>query len=312
MNASSSTTVGHLNVNTGTRSFGTRTIGRRTFDFNRQVAVMAVVNRTPDSFSDQGATFVLDRAVEAALMAERAGADWVDIGGVPFGRSKPVTTEEEIERVIPVIKAVATASGIVISVDTNRPRVAEAAIAAGASVINDTSGLGDPEMASVIADSNAHVIITHSVGPAWVEKPAAYFDDVMASIRDFMDERLSLADKAGISREQIIIDPGHDLNKNTLHTLELTRRFNELTEFGLPVLAAVSNKDFIGESIDRPQGQRLAGSLASMIACIERGARIVRMHDIEPTVDAVRMIETILGMRPPVRVEHNAHPTRNV
>lgn len=273
---------------------------------------MAVVNRTPDSFYDHGSTFALDSAVEAALAAGRLGADWIDIGGVPFGRGPHVSTENEIDRVVPVIEAVAVASDIVISIDTNRPRVAEAAIAAGAAVVNDTSGLSDPDMASVIAQSDAHVIITHSVGRPRAEKPAAHFEDVMTAIRDFLAERITVAEAAGIPRERIIIDPGHDLNKNTLHTLELTRRFGELAEFGLPVLAAVSNKDFIGESIDRGQGHRLAGSLAAMIACIERGARIVRMHDIEPTIDAVRMIETILGMRPPMRVEHNAHPTRNV
>lgn len=291
---------------------GVRRIGRREFDFDRQVAVMAVVNRTPDSFSDRGATFALDRAVEASLEAVRLGADWVDIGGVPFGRGPAVTVEEEIDRVVPAVRAITAASDVVVSVDTNNARVAQAAIDAGAAVINDTSGLGDPEMGAVVASSDAHIVITHSVGPPRVEKPAAHFDDVVEAVREFLSERVARAEASGIPRERIIIDPGHDLDKNTLHTLELTRRLGEFADFGLPLLAAVSNKDFIGESIDRPQGERLAGSLAAMVACIERGARIVRMHDVAPTVDAVRMIEAILGMRPPVRVEHNAHPTRNV
>lgn len=294
------------------RTVGTRVIGRRTFDFDRQVAVMAVVNRTPDSFFDRGATFALDRAVEAALAAERLGADWVDIGGVPFGRGPHVPVEEEMNRVVPVVTAIAAQSGIVISVDTNNARVAHAAIEAGAAVINDTSGLGDPDMAQVIADSDAHIVITHSVGPPRVEKPAAHYDDVVSAVHGFLAERIERAQSAGIPRERIIIDPGHDLDKNTLHSLELTRRFDELAEFGLPLLAAVSNKDFIGESIDREQGQRLAGSIAAMVACIERGARIVRMHDVAASVDAVRMIEAILGMRRPARLEHNTHPTRNV
>lgn len=289
-----------------------RRIGRREFDFDRQVAVMAVVNRTPDSFYDRGATFALDRAVEAAVRAAELGADWVDIGGVPFGRGPAVSTAEEIDRVAPVVAAIAAASDVVISVDTNKAEVAHAAIAAGAAVVNDTSGLGDPDMAGVVATSGAHVVITHSVGPPRVEKPPARFDDVVAEVRDFLVERVARAVAAGVPRDRIIVDPGHDLDKNTLHSLELTRRLDEFAAIGPPLLVAVSNKDFVGESIDREQGARLAGSLAAMVACIERGARIVRMHDVEATVDAVRMIEAILGMRPPARLEHNTHPTRNV
>ncbi|SJN42655.1 Non functional Dihydropteroate synthase 2 [Microbacterium esteraromaticum] len=292
---------------------GVRRIGMREFDFARQVAVMAVVNRTPDSFYDKGATFALDRAVESALRAADLGADWVDVGGVPFGRGPVVSVEDEIERVVPVVSAITAARpDIVISVDTNRADVAERAIDAGAAVINDTSGLGDPRMAEVLARSQAHVVITHSVGPPRVEKPPAHFDDVVAEVRAFLIERVARAEATGVPRERIIIDPGHDLDKNTLHSLEITRRLDEIAAIGLPLLAAVSNKDFIGESIDRPQGERLAGSLAAMTACIMRGARIVRMHDIAETVDAVRVTEAILGMRAPVRLEHNMHPTRNV
>lgn len=289
-----------------------RQIGPRMFDFDRQVAVMAVVNRTPDSFYDRGATFALDQAVAAAMSATALGADWVDIGGVPFGRGPHVTTEQEIERVVPVVRAVSSASDVVISVDTNNAKVAEAAIEAGAAVINDTSGLGDPDMARVIANSDASVVITHSVGPPRSEKPAARYDDVVAEVRQFLEERIDHAESAGVPHDRLIIDPGHDLDKNTLHSLELTRRLNELADIGPPLLVAVSNKDFIGESIDRERQHRLSGSIAAMAACIDRGARIVRMHDIEATLDAVRMIEAILGMRSPARLEHNTHPTRNV
>ncbi|HTN56134.1 MAG TPA: dihydropteroate synthase [Microbacterium sp.] len=290
-----------------------RRIGAREFDFSRQVAVMAVINRTPDSFYDKGATFALDRAVESALRAGDQGADWVDIGGVPFGRGPVVTTAEEIDRVVPVVSAIAAARPeLVISVDTNDADVAEQAITAGAAVINDTSGLGDPRMAAVLAANEAHVVITHSVGPPRVEKPAARFDDVVGEVRSFLADRIARAEAAGVARERLIIDPGHDLDKNTLHTLEITRRLDEIASLDVPLLVAVSNKDFIGESIDRPQGERLAGSLAAMTACILGGARIVRMHDIPETVDAVRMIEAILGWREPVRLEHNTHPSRNV
>ena len=288
-------------------------IGTRVFDFSREVAVMAVVNRTPDSFSDHGATFALHDAVDRALLAADTGADWVDIGGVPFGRGPAVSTAEEIERVVPTVRAIAAARpALVVSVDTNRADVAEAAIDAGAAVINDTSGLGDPRMAEVIAHSEAHVVITHSVGPPREEKPPAHFDDVVAEVSAFLRARMARAEDAGVPRARLINDPGYDLDKNTLHSLELTRRLDEIVRIGPPVLVAVSNKDFIGESIDRAQGERLTGSIAAMVACVLRGARIVRMHDVAATVDAVRMTEAILGMRAPVRLEHNTHPTRNV
>jgi dihydropteroate synthase len=276
------------------------------------VAVMAVVNRTPDSFYDRGATFALDAAVAAALKARSEGADWVDIGGVPFGRGPAVSTQEEIDRVAPVVEGIVAASDVVVSVDTNSAEVAAAAIAAGARVINDTSGLGDAAMAGVVAASGASLVITHSVGPPRAEKPAARYDDVVAEVIAFLQERVDRAEAAGVPRDRLIVDPGHDLDKNTLHSLELTRRFDELGLLGLPLLAAVSNKDFVGESLDAPQGSRLEGSLAAMVVCIVKGARVVRMHDIPQTVAAVRMTEAILGLRDPVRLEHNTHPTRNV
>jgi len=273
---------------------------------------MAVINRTPDSFFDEGETFSLDRATAACTRAAAAGAEWVDIGGVPFGRGPEVSTTEEIDRIAPVVEAVAAETDVVISVDTNRADVARAAIEAGAAVINDTSGLGDPDMAGVIAGADVHVVITHSVGPPRVEKPAARFDDVVREVREFLVERIERAAAAGVPRDRIIIDPGHDLDKNTLHSLEITRRLDEIADIGLPLLAAVSNKDFIGESLDRPKKERLAGSLAAMVMCVERGARILRMHDVEASVDAARMVEAVMGWRDPVRLEHNTHPTHNV
>jgi len=276
----------------------------RALDFDR-VSVMAVINRTPDSFYDRGSTFALDSAVESALRAVDAGADWVDIGGVPFGRGPEVPLDEELDRVIPVVEAIGAASDVVISVDTHRAEVARAAIAAGAHVINDTSGLGDAAMAGVVAASDAYLVLTHSIGPPRAEKPAARYDDVVAEVIAFLQERVDRAEAAGVSRERLVVDPGHDLDKNTLHSLELTRRFEEFGLLGLPLLAAVSNKDFVGESIDRAQGERLEGSIAAMVVCILKGARVVRMHDVPQAVAAARMTEAILGLRPPVRLEHN-------
>ena len=280
-------------------------IGGRTFDFDRQVAVMAIVNRTPDSFHDRGATFALDRAVAASLQAVEDGADWVDVGGVPFGRGPVVSVQQEIDRVIPVVEAVAAASDVVISVDTTVAEVARHAVAAGASVINDTSGLWDDQMVGVIAETGATLVLTHSIDPPRSEKPRPQYGDVVDDVADYLRNRIDRAVAGGVALERLIIDPGPDLNKNTLHTLELTRRFEEIVAIGPPTLAAVSNKDFIGESLDRERGQRLEGSLVAMVACILKGARIVRMHDIVQTVEAVRMTEAILGMREPVRLLHN-------
>lgn len=282
-----------------------RLIGGRTFDFDREVAVMAVINRTPDSFFDKGATFALDLAVDAALQAVKDGADWVDIGGVPFGRGPAVTVNEEIDRVVPVVAAIAAKSDVVISVDTFNAAVASKAIAAGASVINDTSGLFDPEMAQVVAGAEAALVLTHSLSPPRAEPAKPEYVDVVHDVVDFLRDRIERATAAGIPRDRIIVDPGHDLNKNTFHSLELTRRLREIVALGFPTLAAVSNKDFIGETIDRKQGERLEGSLAAAVFCILEGARIIRMHDVSASVAAVRMVEGILGWRAPAWTLHN-------
>jgi dihydropteroate synthase len=282
-----------------------RQIGAQTFDFDRRVAVMAIVNRTPDSFHDRGATFALDRAVDAALRAADDGADWIDVGGVPFGRGPVVTLDEELRRVLPVVEAIAGASDIVISVDTFNAEVARRSIEAGAAVINDTSGLFDPDMAAVVADSSATLVLTHSLQPPRSAPPRPSYGDVVDEVVQFLGARVEAAVAAGIPRERLVVDPGHDLNKNTYHSLELTRRLGEIVALGLPTLVAVSNKDFVGETLDRVQGDRLEGSLAAMVASIMLGARIVRMHDVPAAVAAVRMTEAILGFREPVYARHN-------
>lgn len=282
-----------------------RRIGSREFDFDRQIAVMAIVNRTPDSFHDAGATFALDRAVAASIQAVQDGADWVDVGGVPFGAGPAVSLSEELDRVVPVVAAIAAASDVVISVDTFNAEVARQSIEAGAGVINDTSGLFDPDMAAVVAASDATLVLTHSLQPPRSAPPRPQYDDVVADVVEFLRNRVELAASAGIPMERLIVDPGHDLNKNTLHSLELTRRLDEIVGIGLPTLVAVSNKDFIGESIDRPQRERLEGSIAAAVVCVLKGARIVRMHDVAATVAAMRMTEAILGMREPAYLKHN-------
>lgn len=282
-----------------------RTIGVRTFDFSRQVAVMAVVNRTPDSFFDQGRTYALEAAVDACFEAVARGADWVDIGGAPFAPGEPVPVEDEIERVVPVVATLREGSDVVISVDTFHSRVARRSIDAGATVINDTTGLSDPELARVVADSEATLVITHSLAAPRTVYPRPQYGDVVAEVSAFLADRVERALAAGVPEERIIVDPGHDLNKNTLHSLELTRRLAEIADLGYPTLAAVSNKDFIGETLDAPRSERLEGSLAAAVVSIVNGARIIRMHDVHASVAAARMTEAILGLRDPAYLRHN-------
>ncbi|MBO1738890.1 dihydropteroate synthase [Leifsonia sp. TF02-11] len=282
-----------------------RTIGARTFDFSRQVAVMAVVNRTPDSFFDQGRTFALDAAVAACFDAVEAGADWVDIGGAPFAPGAPIPAREEADRVVPVVAQLRAGSDVVISVDTFHAAVAREAIAAGATVINDTTGLSDPELARVVADSDATLVLTHSLATPRTFYPRPAYDDIAGEIAAFLLERVERANAAGVPEERIILDPGHDLNKNTLQSLELTRRLSEIADLGYPTLAAVSNKDFIGETLDAPRSERRDGSIAAAVVAIVNGARIIRMHDVAGSVAAARMTEAILGLREPAYLKHN-------
>jgi dihydropteroate synthase len=279
--------------------------GLRGFDFARRVAVMGIVNRTPDSFFDEGSTFELDRAIEAGLTAARDGADFVDIGGVPFGHGSAVSVDEELDRVVPVVAAIAAESDVVISVDTTSAIVAMGSIAAGASIVNDTSGLFDPAMAANVAQTDAILVLTHSLWPPRSEPPRPEYEDVVESVVAFLQSRIEIAQAAGIPRERLWIDPGHDLNKNTFHTLELTRRLDEVTALGRPTLVAISNKDFIGETLDLPKAERLEGTIATAVFCILKGARIVRMHDVRAAVSAVRMTEALLGFREPAYARHN-------
>ncbi|WP_427018676.1 dihydropteroate synthase [Pseudarthrobacter sp. P1] len=279
--------------------------GARTLDFSRQVALMAIINRTPDSFYDGGATFALDAAVAASLKAVDDGADWVDIGGVPFSPGPALSAAEEADRVVPVIEAVAAKSDVIISVDTFLPEVAELSIKAGAHVINDTTGLANPELAEVVASTGAHLVITHSLAQPRTSYPRPQYGDVVAEVADFLRRKTELALSLGVPAEKIIIDPGHDLNKNTLHTLEITRRFNEVATLGYPALAAVSNKDFIGETLNQDKADRLEGSLAAAVICILGGARIVRMHNVAASHSAVRFTEATLGWRAPAYLKHN-------
>jgi dihydropteroate synthase len=276
-----------------------RTYGRRTFDFGRRTAVMAIVNRTPDSFYDRGATYGFAAAVEAAERALAEGADWLDVGGVKGGPGPPVTEAEELDRVVPLLEALRARTDAVLSVDTYRPEVARRALAAGADVVNDPSGLRDPVMAEVAAEAGAGLVVMHTGGPPRTRPHRPGYADVVAEVRAYLADRAALAVRRGLEPDRLIVDPGHDFHKNTFHSLELTRRLGELADLGHPVLVALSNKDFVGETLDVGIDQRLEGSLAAAALSVAAGAGIVRVHEVQPTVRVVRMTEAILGRRPP-------------
>ncbi|MFP5314726.1 MAG: dihydropteroate synthase [Actinomycetes bacterium] len=279
--------------------------GPRTLDFNRRIALMAIINRTPDSFYDGGRTFALETAVDAALQAADDGADWVDIGGAPFAPGPAIPAGEEADRIVPVIEAVRAASDVVISADTFLPEVAEKAIRAGANVVNDTTGLRNRDLAAVIAETGVHVVITHSLAEPRTVLGRPTYTDVVTEVADFLVRQVELAVALGIREDRIIVDPGHDLNKNTLHSLEITRRFSEIAQLGYPALAAVSNKDFIGETLDLPKSARVDGSIAAAVMCALGGARILRMHNVTAARSAITMVEAAMGWREPVYLKHN-------
>ncbi|QNN63970.1 dihydropteroate synthase [Leucobacter denitrificans] len=264
---------------------------------------MAIVNRTPDSFYDRGATFELDAAVQAGVRAFEHGADLLDVGGVKFAPGPPLPVDEEADRVVPFVRELAPHGPV--SVDTFHPEVARRAIEAGAAVVNDTTGLHDPAMADIVADSDALLIIAHSVAKPRTRLVGPVYEDIVAEVREFLESRVELALARGVRPEQIIVDPGHDLNKNTLHSLEITRRLEEFANMGYPLLVALSNKDFIGESLHRERSERLSGSLSSAVWCATQGARIVRVHNVPETVDAIHMFEAIQGWRRPAYLRHN-------
>ena len=275
-------------------------LGPRTFQAT-DLVVMGIVNRTPDSFFDKGATFAADAALRAVERAVDEGADIIDIGGVKAGPGMVVDPDEELRRTVPTIEAVrAEFPDVVISIDTWRARVAREAAAAGADLINDTWAGTDPELAEVAAEVGAGLVCSHAGGLAprtGPHRPA--FDDVVADVIDTVTGLAMRAVGLGVRTDGILIDPAHDFGKNTRHSLELTRRLDELVGTGWPVLVALSNKDFIGEALDVGVPERLEGTLAATAVSAWLGARVFRAHDVLATRRVLDMVSAIRGDRPP-------------
>ena len=245
-------------------------------------AIMAVVNRTPDSFFDQGATYEFDAAMNSADRAVAAGADIVDIGGVKAGPGDEVDAAEEIRRVAGLVAAVRERHpDVVISVDTWRSEVGEAVAAAGADLLNDVWGGVDPQLAAVAAAHGIGLVCSHAGGlvpRTGPHRPA--YADVVQDVIGYVTAEAERALAAGVRPEALLIDPAHDFGKNTWHSLEVTRRLDELSATGWPVLVAVSNKDFVGETLGLPTGQRGEGTMAALAVSAWLGARVFRVHDV--------------------------------
>jgi dihydropteroate synthase len=279
---------------------GALRLGGRTFAPG-ELVVMAIVNRTPDSFFDRGSTFAADSALRAVERAVDEGAEIIDIGGVKAGPGAEVDVPEEIRRTVDTIAAVRAAfPQVVISIDTWRAEVAVEAVAAGADLLNDTWSGADPALARVAAQTGAGLVCSHAGGLAPRTRPhRAAFDDVVA---DVIATVTGLADRAvalGVRPDGILIDPAHDFGKNTRHSLEITRRLDELTATGWPLLVALSNKDFIGETLDLPVSERLEGTLAATAVSAWLGARVFRAHQVGPTRRVLDLVAAIRGDRPP-------------
>ncbi|MER7997607.1 dihydropteroate synthase [Streptomyces sp. NPDC095613] len=279
---------------------GTLRLGRREFGAHEPV-IMAIVNRTPDSFYDQGATFRDEPALERVERAVAEGAAIIDVGGVKAGPGEEVSAAEEARRTVGFVAEVRRRHpDVVISVDTWRHDVGEAVCEAGADLLNDAWGGVDPRLAEVAARYGAGLVCTHAGGAEPRTRPhRVSYDDVMA---DILRVTLSLAERAlalGVRRDGIMIDPGHDFGKNTRHSLEATRRLDEMAETGWPVLVSLSNKDFVGETLDKPVRERLLGTLATTAVSAWLGARVYRVHEVAETRQVLDMVATIAGHRDP-------------
>jgi dihydropteroate synthase len=269
--------------------------------------IMAIVNRTPDSFYDRGATFSDDAAKSAAHRVIEDGADVVDVGGVKAGPGEAVDADAEIARVVPFIEWLRDAyPDQAISVDTWRASVAKQACAAGADLINDTWGGTDPGLPEVAAEFGAGLVCSHTGGAVPRTRPfrVNYGTSTRGVVDDVIREVSAAAERAvaaGVARDAVLIDPTHDFGKNTYHGLSLLRDVEDLVNTGWPVLMALSNKDFVGETLGVGLTERLEGTLAATALAAAAGARMFRVHEVGPTRRVLEMVASIQGIRPPTR-----------
>jgi dihydropteroate synthase len=268
--------------------------GEHTFDCGPRTHVMGILNVTPDSFSDGGQFFDPEEAVRAGIAMASAAADLVDVGGESTRPgSDPVPVTEELRRVLPVIKRLAAEVDVAISIDTRRADVAEAALDAGASVVNDVTAGRDPRMFRTVLEANAGMSLMHMLGEPKTMQQDPRYDDVVAEIRAFLGQRLEAAIAAGIERECLVVDPGLGFGKTLDHNLTLMRRIGAFSDLGRPVLTGPSRKSFIGVVTETDVDERLAGTAGAVAWLAANGSHIVRVHDVPEMVRVVRMVDAI-------------------
>jgi dihydropteroate synthase len=277
-------------------------LGRHEFSDDATL-MMAIVNRTPDSFYDKGATWAEDKAFDRVAQVVDEGAEIVDIGGIKAAPGADIDATEERRRVVDFVARVRSAyPSLVISVDTWRAEVGRAVCAEGADLLNDAWGGFDPELAEVATEFDVALVCTHTGGATPRTRPhRVAYADVVADVIDSTVGQAERAVSLGVHRRSVLIDPAHDFGKNTWHSLEITRRLSEMTATGWPVLVSLSNKDFVGETLDLPVGERLNGTLAATAVCALAGARVYRVHEVTQTRQVVDMVRSIMGLRPPAR-----------
>ncbi|HKO85491.1 MAG TPA: dihydropteroate synthase [Actinomycetota bacterium] len=271
-------------------------VGDRVLPTARRCLVMGVVNVTPDSFSDGGRYLDPEAAVAHGLALVAEGADLLDVGGES---TRPGATDVpeavELERVLPVVEELARTAEVPVSIDTRKAAVAAAALAAGATMVNDVSaGRHDPDLLGVAADAKVPLVLMHMLGtPATMQDDPRY-DDVVAEVEAFLAERCRAAEAAGVDQQALVVDPGIGFGKRDQDNYALLDQLARFTRLGHPVMVGTSRKGFIGRALDSPADQRVEGTAATVVWAVERGARIVRVHDVAPMVRAVRMTEAML------------------
>jgi dihydropteroate synthase len=266
----------------------------RVIDLTRPV-VMGILNVTPDSFSDGNRYSSVDAALERAARIEEEGAAIIDVGGEsPRPGAAAVEEAVEIARVVPVIEGIAAASDIAISIDSSKPKVMAAAVAAGACIVNDVYALRAPGARACAAASEVGVCLMHMQGEPRTMQDNPHYDDVVAEVYEFLARQRDACVKAGIAREAIVLDPGLGFGKGLAHNMMLLRELSRFAALNAPLLVGVSRKSFIGRILGKPVDERLYGGLALAALAVTRGARIVRTHDVAATRDAVRMVSAVL------------------
>jgi dihydropteroate synthase len=269
----------------------------RVLELGSRPLLMGIVNATPDSFSDGGDHPTAEARVELGAALVEAGADLLDVGGESARGDRPaMSAAEEIERVVPLIVRLTGELGALVSVDTYKPEVAEAAIAAGAVLVNDVSGLRDEAIADVCARTGAGLVVMHTrVAPKGTLLDPSRYDDVLADVTGFLRERMAAAVARGVVPEQLLLDPGPDFAKTPAQTVAVLRALGDLHALGRPLLLAVSNKDFIGALTGRGPRERLAGTLAAIAHGVDAGAQVLRVHDVAAAADFLRVRAALRG-----------------